>query len=184
MESPGARKGLAGKSGELTPARQRGGRGMALSLTHLCCRIPHDEVVSARVGIELDPILPARYRTPSQMWPRAEFRTRGPGDHPCQAKNSCGRPLPCCCLPTRAAVIGANGIAAMHRSRALRRRRAVPAPSRLPPAPPRRRTGRGPAVRKGLCTIGGRRQDSVQNAAWLKKQPFRVTRGASCGRPR
>jgi hypothetical protein len=35
MASPGARKGLAGKSGELTPARQRGGRGLAPSLTHL-----------------------------------------------------------------------------------------------------------------------------------------------------
>ena len=34
MASPGARKGLAGKCGELTPLRQRGGRGVALSLTH------------------------------------------------------------------------------------------------------------------------------------------------------
>ena len=35
MGSPGARKGLAGKWRELTLLRQRGGRGMALSLTHL-----------------------------------------------------------------------------------------------------------------------------------------------------
>jgi hypothetical protein len=34
MASPGARKGLAGKCEELTSLRQRGGRGMALSLTH------------------------------------------------------------------------------------------------------------------------------------------------------
>ena len=34
MESPGTLTGYAGKSRELTLARQRGGRGMALSLTH------------------------------------------------------------------------------------------------------------------------------------------------------
>jgi RNA-directed DNA polymerase len=36
MGSPGARNGHAGKSRELTLARQRGRRGMTLSLTHLC----------------------------------------------------------------------------------------------------------------------------------------------------
>jgi hypothetical protein len=38
MASPGARKGLAGKCEELTSLRQRGGRGMALSLTHCVSR--------------------------------------------------------------------------------------------------------------------------------------------------
>ena len=37
MESPGALTGHAGKSRESTLARQRGGRGMALSLTHYQC---------------------------------------------------------------------------------------------------------------------------------------------------
>jgi hypothetical protein len=71
MASPGARKGHAGKWGELTPWRQRGGRGMT--------PLPYPLCVCVEAQDAYNNVVTQGYLVFNRVVPRVFSSSRGPG---------------------------------------------------------------------------------------------------------